>query len=70
MSKFFDAVLNNLRFCHVFSGLTNGRIPARAPVAHMSTGPTGGGRENQLYVLLVGAACVGGGIYVSWCSLS
>uniref|UniRef100_A0A8D0AES2 Apoptosis-inducing factor 1, mitochondrial n=1 Tax=Sander lucioperca TaxID=283035 RepID=A0A8D0AES2_SANLU len=33
------------------------------PVAHMSTGPAGGGRENQLYVLLVGAACVGGAIY-------
>ncbi|XP_044077424.1 apoptosis-inducing factor 1, mitochondrial isoform X2 [Siniperca chuatsi] len=45
------------------AGLTNGRIPARVPVAHMSTGPTGGGGENQLYVLLVGAACLGGGIY-------
>lgn len=29
----------------------------------MSTGPAGGGKENQLYVLLVGAACLGGGIY-------
>ncbi|KAM9348982.1 apoptosis-inducing factor 1, mitochondrial isoform 2-T2 [Symphorus nematophorus] len=43
--------------------LTNGRIPARVPEAHMSTGPTGGGRENQLYILLVGAACLGGGVY-------
>ncbi|XP_045895266.1 apoptosis-inducing factor 1, mitochondrial isoform X6 [Micropterus dolomieu] len=43
-------------------GLPNGRIP-RVPVAHMSTGPTGGGGENHLYVLLVGAACLGGGIY-------
>lgn len=45
------------------AGLTNGRVPARVPVAHMSTGPAGGGRENQLYVLLVGATCVGGGVY-------
>ncbi|XP_038563854.1 apoptosis-inducing factor 1, mitochondrial isoform X4 [Micropterus salmoides] len=45
------------------AGLPNGRIPARVPVAHMSTGPTGGGGENHLYVLLVGAACLGGGIY-------
>lgn len=45
------------------TGLTNGKLPAHVPLAHMSTGPTGGGRENQLYVLLVGAACVGGGIY-------
>ncbi|XP_031176034.1 apoptosis-inducing factor 1, mitochondrial isoform X4 [Sander lucioperca] len=45
------------------TGLNNSRIPACVPVAHMSTGPAGGGRENQLYVLLVGAACVGGAIY-------
>lgn len=45
------------------AGLNNGRIPACVPAAHMSTGPAGGGRENQLYVLLVGAACIGGGIY-------
>lgn len=45
------------------AGLNNGRIPASVPAAHMSTGPAGGGRENQLYVLLVGAACIGGGIY-------
>lgn len=54
----------------LFSGLNNGRIPASVPAAHMSTGPAGGGRENQLYVLLVGAACIGGGIYVSKLSLS
>ncbi|KAA8587147.1 apoptosis-inducing factor 1, mitochondrial isoform X2 [Etheostoma spectabile] len=45
------------------TGLTSSRIPACVPVAHMSTGPAGGGRENQLYILLVGAACVGGAIY-------
>ncbi|KAM3601151.1 uncharacterized protein V6R79_008438 [Siganus canaliculatus] len=45
------------------TGLTTGRIPSCVPAAHMSTGPAGSGKENQLYVLLVGAACVGGGIY-------
>ncbi|XP_074527872.1 apoptosis-inducing factor 1, mitochondrial isoform X4 [Halichoeres trimaculatus] len=45
------------------TGLTHGRLPAQVPAAHMSTGPTGGGRENQLYALLVGAACLGGGVY-------
>ncbi|KAL7390787.1 hypothetical protein ABVT39_027887 [Epinephelus coioides] len=45
------------------AGLNNGRIPACVPAAHMSTGPAGGGRETQLYILLVGAACVGGGLY-------
>lgn len=53
--------------CHIkllllILGLNN----ARAPAAHMSTGPTGGGgRENLLYSVAVGTACVGGGIYVS-----
>uniref|UniRef100_A0A8C4I582 Apoptosis-inducing factor 1, mitochondrial n=1 Tax=Dicentrarchus labrax TaxID=13489 RepID=A0A8C4I582_DICLA len=47
------------------TGLTNGRIPAHVPAAHMSTGPAGGGRENQLYILLVGATFLGGGVYVS-----
>nr|XP_033497661.1 apoptosis-inducing factor 1, mitochondrial isoform X9 [Epinephelus lanceolatus] len=45
------------------AGLNNGRTPACVPAAHMSTGPAGGGRETQLYILLVGAACVGGGLY-------
>ncbi|XP_034745296.1 apoptosis-inducing factor 1, mitochondrial isoform X10 [Etheostoma cragini] len=45
------------------TGLTSRRIPACGPVAHMSTGPAGGGRENQLYILLVGAAGVGGALY-------
>ncbi|KAL6099000.1 aifm1 [Pungitius sinensis] len=45
------------------AGLNNGRLPACVPVGHMSTAPAGGGRENQLYVLLVGATCVGGAIY-------
>ncbi|XP_054611664.1 apoptosis-inducing factor 1, mitochondrial isoform X2 [Dunckerocampus dactyliophorus] len=46
------------------TGLNHGRIPAHLPAVHMATGPAGGSRENQLYVLLVGAACLGGGIYV------
>nr|XP_057933202.1 apoptosis-inducing factor 1, mitochondrial [Doryrhamphus excisus] len=45
------------------TGLNHGRIPADLPAVHMATGPVGGGKENQLYVLLVGAACLGGGIY-------
>ncbi|KAM6911757.1 apoptosis-inducing factor 1, mitochondrial isoform 1-T1 [Lycodopsis pacificus] len=45
------------------AGLNSGRIPTCVPAAHMSTGPAGGGRENQLYVLLVAATCVGGGVY-------
>lgn len=31
----------------------------------MSTGPAGDGKENLIYVALVGAACIGGGVYVS-----
>ncbi|XP_040007353.1 apoptosis-inducing factor 1, mitochondrial isoform X2 [Xiphias gladius] len=42
--------------------LNNGR-PMRVPAAHMSIGPAGGGGEKQLYILLVGAACLGGGVY-------
>ncbi|XP_068572490.1 apoptosis-inducing factor 1, mitochondrial isoform X3 [Cebidichthys violaceus] len=45
------------------AGLNSGRIPACVPAAHMSTGPAGGGRENQLYIILVGATCVAGGVY-------
>ncbi|XP_029924460.1 apoptosis-inducing factor 1, mitochondrial isoform X2 [Myripristis murdjan] len=45
------------------AGLNNVRRPAGSPVAHMSTGPAGGGGDNRLYVLLVGAACLGGGVY-------
>uniref|UniRef100_A0A3Q3DVF8 Apoptosis-inducing factor 1, mitochondrial n=1 Tax=Hippocampus comes TaxID=109280 RepID=A0A3Q3DVF8_HIPCM len=41
------------------------RLPAHVPTAHMATGPARGGGENQLYVLLVGATCLGGAIYVS-----
>ncbi|XP_067348244.1 apoptosis-inducing factor 1, mitochondrial isoform X2 [Channa argus] len=41
------------------AGLKNGSIPA----VRMSTGPRGGGGENQLYVLLVGGACLGSGLY-------
>ncbi|XP_034539360.1 apoptosis-inducing factor 1, mitochondrial isoform X5 [Notolabrus celidotus] len=45
------------------TGLTHGRLPAQVPAARMSTAPTGGGRENQIYVLLVGATFLGGGVY-------
>ncbi|KAM4620577.1 apoptosis-inducing factor 1, mitochondrial isoform 4-T4 [Polymixia lowei] len=45
------------------AGLNNVRSPALVPVSHMSTGGAGGGGENKLYVLLVGAACVGGAAY-------
>ncbi|KAK5918586.1 hypothetical protein CgunFtcFv8_003336 [Champsocephalus gunnari] len=45
------------------TALNNGRTSAYVPAAHMSSGPAGGGRANQMYVLLVGAACVGGGVY-------
>ncbi|XP_058484059.1 apoptosis-inducing factor 1, mitochondrial isoform X2 [Solea solea] len=45
------------------AGLNNGRS-VRVQTAHMSTGPAGGGgRQSQIYALLVGAAAVGGGIY-------
>ncbi|XP_019719927.1 apoptosis-inducing factor 1, mitochondrial isoform X2 [Hippocampus comes] len=45
------------------TGLHNARLPAHVPTAHMATGPARGGGENQLYVLLVGATCLGGAIY-------
>ncbi|XP_063750795.1 apoptosis-inducing factor 1, mitochondrial isoform X3 [Eleginops maclovinus] len=45
------------------TALSNVGTPAYVPAAHMSSGPAGGGRENQIYVLLVGAACVAGGAY-------
>lgn len=31
----------------------------------MSTGPAGDGKENLFYMALVGATCIGGGVYVS-----
>lgn len=49
----------------LISGLTSARLPSRVPSAHMSTGPAGDGKENLIYVALVGAACIGGGVYVS-----
>ncbi|KAM9788194.1 apoptosis-inducing factor 1, mitochondrial [Neosynchiropus ocellatus] len=47
------------------AGLSRGRTPSHVPVAHMSGGPGAGagGGENRLYVLLVGAATVGGLVY-------
>lgn len=58
----------NLRntFLKILSSvLTNGRPPASTPAAHMSTSPSGGSRENQVYAALVGTAIIGGAIYVS-----
>ncbi|XP_059207473.1 apoptosis-inducing factor 1, mitochondrial isoform X1 [Centropristis striata] len=43
--------------------LNNGRTSTLVPAAPMSSGPAGGGKENQVYVLLVGAACLAGGVY-------
>ncbi|KAL6463059.1 hypothetical protein MHYP_G00274500 [Metynnis hypsauchen] len=40
------------------------RRPPLVQQAHMSSGPTGGGGENTIYLVLVGAACLGGGVYV------
>uniref|UniRef100_A0A3P9QA14 Apoptosis inducing factor mitochondrion associated 1 n=1 Tax=Poecilia reticulata TaxID=8081 RepID=A0A3P9QA14_POERE len=48
-----------------FSGWNNARTPLCVPVAHMSTGPVGGGGDNLKYALLVGAAFVSGITYVS-----
>lgn len=45
------------------AGLNNARTPLCVPVAHMSTGPVGGGGDNLKYALLVGAAFVGGLTY-------
>ncbi|XP_062261576.1 apoptosis-inducing factor 1, mitochondrial isoform X6 [Platichthys flesus] len=42
--------------------LNNGG-PVRVPAANMSTGPSGIGRDTQLYVALVGAATFAGGVY-------
>ncbi|XP_035035368.2 apoptosis-inducing factor 1, mitochondrial isoform X5 [Hippoglossus stenolepis] len=42
--------------------LNNGG-PVRVPAANMSIGPSGGGREKQVYVALVGAATLVGGVY-------
>ncbi|KAL7838893.1 hypothetical protein AOLI_G00272970 [Acnodon oligacanthus] len=40
------------------------RRPPLVQQAHMSSGPTGGGGENAIYFVLVGAACLGGAVYV------
>ncbi|XP_036435898.1 LOW QUALITY PROTEIN: apoptosis-inducing factor 1, mitochondrial [Colossoma macropomum] len=44
--------------------LRHERRPPLVQQAHMSSGPTGGGGENTIYLVLVGAACLGGGVYV------
>uniref|UniRef100_A0A8B9HKS6 Apoptosis-inducing factor 1, mitochondrial n=1 Tax=Astyanax mexicanus TaxID=7994 RepID=A0A8B9HKS6_ASTMX len=41
------------------------RTPQFVQPAHMSSGPSGGGGENTLYFVLVGATCLAGGAYVS-----
>ncbi|KAF4073403.1 hypothetical protein AMELA_G00258310 [Ameiurus melas] len=43
--------------------LRNDRRPAFAPQTHMSSGPLGGGGDNAIYYVLVGAACLGTGAY-------
>uniref|UniRef100_A0A3P9Q985 Apoptosis inducing factor mitochondrion associated 1 n=1 Tax=Poecilia reticulata TaxID=8081 RepID=A0A3P9Q985_POERE len=45
------------------AGWNNARTPLCVPVAHMSTGPVGGGGDNLKYALLVGAAFVSGITY-------
>ncbi|XP_057217350.1 apoptosis-inducing factor 1, mitochondrial isoform X2 [Triplophysa rosa] len=45
------------------SVLRHGRRLEMMQKAQMSSGPTGGGGENTLYYVLVGATCLGGGIY-------
>ncbi|XP_046876359.1 apoptosis-inducing factor 1, mitochondrial isoform X4 [Hypomesus transpacificus] len=43
--------------------LNNERSPVLLPLARMSSEAPAGGNENKIYFLLVGAACLGGGIY-------
>ncbi|XP_067113214.1 apoptosis-inducing factor 1, mitochondrial isoform X2 [Osmerus mordax] len=43
--------------------LNNERSPALVPLARMSSEAPAGGNENKIYFLLVGAACLGGGVY-------
>nr|XP_005165182.1 apoptosis-inducing factor 1, mitochondrial isoform X1 [Danio rerio] len=45
------------------SVLRHGRRLEMVQRAQMSSGPPGGGGENAVYFVLVGAACLGGGIY-------
>lgn len=60
-----NIVLINQFFWVFIPGLSSARLPSRVPSAHMSTGPAGDGKENLIYVALVGAVCIGGGVYVS-----
>lgn len=48
-----------------FSVLRHGRRLEMVQKAQMSSGPAGGGGENTLYYVLVGATCLGTGVYVS-----
>lgn len=48
-----------------FPVLRHGRRLEMVQRAQMSSRPPGGGGENAVYFVLVGAACLGGGIYVS-----
>ncbi len=47
------------------SALRHGRRLEMVQKAQMSSGPAGGGGENTLYYVLIGATCLGGGVYVS-----
>uniref|UniRef100_A0A8C2FB52 Apoptosis-inducing factor 1, mitochondrial n=1 Tax=Cyprinus carpio TaxID=7962 RepID=A0A8C2FB52_CYPCA len=46
-----------------FSVLRHGRRLEMVQKAQMSSGPAGGGGENTLYYVLVGATCLGTGVY-------
>lgn len=48
-----------------FSVLRHGRKLEMVQKSPMSSGPAGGGGENTLYYVLVGATCLGAGVYVS-----
>ncbi|KTG45374.1 hypothetical protein cypCar_00005576 [Cyprinus carpio] len=46
-----------------FSALRHGRRLEMVQKAQMSSGPAGGGGENTLYYVLIGATCLGAGVY-------
>ncbi|XP_042610862.1 apoptosis-inducing factor 1, mitochondrial-like isoform X3 [Cyprinus carpio] len=45
------------------SALRHGRRLEMVQKAQMSSGPAGGGGENTLYYVLIGATCLGAGVY-------
>ncbi|KPP79952.1 apoptosis-inducing factor 1, mitochondrial-like [Scleropages formosus] len=48
---------------NVFAGLRCDNMVTVFPKAQMSSGAPGSGGDNLMYILFVGAACLGGGIY-------